>query len=392
MRPSMRVGTMRVGLLLAAPLLATMTVPSQAAPTSSDVTQRSVRADYTGPGGVSLSLDAAPGTVTSPGAWQRLQGTENKVRISLADQSGRQPLLQVDYVPSGQRATKSVTTCAAAITLAVAPRTQLRAEPLAGRCTNGQLSAPTSGTIAFRFSRPPVVHVAPPSKRWALIIGIHDYQRPTHDTVGGDKDAAAVRSALLHSGWRSDHIRMVSDSSATPAGITAAINWLVARSAPDTFTLLHYSGHVCIASRGPCGQGHTYLWTSDNRFIAESTMAAQLRRLKGHSWLDFSGCEAAAFDDGLHSADRLVTASSQAHETSYERPDWGESVWAGLLWDRGYLQGQANAGRPYSANIDQLFRFASQQATASTANQPAGAQHPYRAGGEAGWRLSAPPG
>ncbi|GAC1443078.1 MAG: hypothetical protein NVS3B26_11680 [Mycobacteriales bacterium] len=253
------------------------------------------------------------------------------------------------------------------------------------------MSAPTVGRLAFKFYAPPVVTIAPPDRRWAAIVGLRSYQRPTHDTVGGNGDTAAIVDALLHAGWLRSHILVVADQAGTPAGIEAAMQWLVSHSAPDTFSLFHYSGHVCIASRGPCGPGHTYLWTTDNQFISEDTVARELNGLRGHAWLDFAGCEAGAFDVGLHSPDRLYTASSRAHETSYEQPSWGESEWAGLLWDRGYDQGQAS-GQRYAGSIGAMTRFAADQATAQTASQPAGAQHPYIAGGQPSWQLSAPPG
>lgn len=373
--------------LTAAPALASSTNNSSISPDGSRV----VTHDYRAPAGVSPSLSAVAPLVTSPGPWVQLRPREAKVVITVADGAHRPVLVRVDYTSAGRRAPLSTVTCDRTLSLLVAAGSRVRAEPLAGRCSNGTLSAPTTGSLTYRFFAPRIRRVVPPAKRWAALIGIKTYTRPTHDTIGGDGDIAAIRTGLLHSGWRSDHILMVSDRDATSAGIQQAMRWLVGHSAPDTFSLFHYSGHICIASRGPCGAGHTWLWTTDNRFLSEDAVAADLQGMRGHVWYDVAGCEAGAFDVGLHSPNRLFTASSQASETSYEEPSWRESEWAGLLWDRGYDRGQASGGRPFSASIDAMVRFAADQATAATAGQPAGAQHPYMAGGSPGWSLSAPP-
>ncbi|GAC1445550.1 MAG: hypothetical protein NVSMB55_27250 [Mycobacteriales bacterium] len=392
-------GVMRLrtaGLLSVALLGAAMT-PSFAATTApaakSNVNGgwRVSAESYRGPAGANTTLSGTPGAVLNPGPWQQLRNRENRFSVAVADQSGQPVLTEVEYTPTGAHAPVSMTTCSPSLTMDVAPGSRVRAEALAGRCTDGSVSTPTVGSMTFRFYAPPVVSIAAPSQRWAALVGLRSYQRPTHDTVGGAGDTTAVLGALLNSGWRRDHILVVTDGAGTPAGIEGAMHWLVAHSTPSTFSLFHYSGHICIASRGPCGAGHTWLWTTDNQFVSENTVAQDLSGLRGHAWLDFAGCEAGAFDVGLHSADRLFTASSQPHETSYEQPSWGESEWAGLLWDRGYDQGQAN-GQPYTANVGAMTHFAADQATADTANQPAGAQHPYIAGGQPGWRLSAPPG
>jgi hypothetical protein len=251
------------------------------------------------------------------------------------------------------------------------------------------LSVPTHGSISIVFTRPVVPPTIGPDSRWAVLIGIQDYAGNTHPTYGGRGDVSAIRTALLRSGWRSDHIRTLVDSQATGQAVINAMSWLAARSGPETFSLFHFSGHVCIASRGPCASGHTYLWGYDNRFVAESTVGSVLSKVRGRAWFDFAGCESGAFDAGLSSSKRLVTGSSQASETSYEEPDWRESVWTGLVWDQAFLQGNAGP-RPGKATIGQMVAYGRSQAPRVTSQQAAGAQHPYVAGGDPTQSLFAP--
>ena len=280
--------------------------------------------------------------------------------------------------------------------LAMPPRSTVRIEVRSGSCGAGQVALATYGTLALSFHhmpRAPVRRVASAANRWALLVGIRDYAGRTESTVGGEVDVAAIRSALLRSGWRSDHIRVVTEKSATAQGIRDGMAWLVARSTADTFTLMHYSGHICIASRGPCARGHTYLWSQDNRFIPETEVASTLSRLRGYSWLDVAGCEAGAFDNGFHSSRRLFSASSRADETSYEDPGEKQSVWVSFTWSQGYNRGQADVDRrAYHATMRQMVAYGAARAPTFTSTGEAGAQHPVWAGGDSWWSLAAPPG
>jgi hypothetical protein len=279
--------------------------------------------------------------------------------------------------------------CGGTPTLPIALGSGVQVTPVAGTCPDGTVSLPTSGSISVVFTRPLPPPTIAPADRWAVLVGIQDYAGNTHSTFGAHGDVSAIRTALLRSGWRSDHILTLVDRQATGQTVINAMSWLADRSGPGTFSLFHFSGHVCIASRGPCASGHTYLWGYDNRFVSESTVGAVLGRVQGRAWFDFAGCESGAFDPGLHSAKRLVTGSSQAHETSYEQPDWNESVWGGLVWDQGFLQGHAGA-KPNRATIGQMVAFGRTRAPQVTAKQAAGPQHPYVAGGDPSQTLYAP--
>jgi hypothetical protein len=317
---------------------------------------------------------------------------EDKVTVSATDPAGK-VAIAVDVTRGGT--TTRTLACGKAV-LPVSTGVQVAATPVAGRCSDGTVSAPRGGTVTLTFHKRPKppgssTPGAPPSMRWAVVIGVGDYGGSTHSTVGGAGDAVAVRKALLAAGWRDDHILMVKDGAATAAGIRSAFAWLASHSSSRTFSLLHFSGHVCIASRGPCPSGHTYLWSYDNRFIPETEVRSMMLRVKGWSWLDVAGCEAGAFD--VHSSSRMFTASSKASETSYENPDWKQSYWTGLVWDRGFYRGMADPqGRARKATIGQMTAYGKAQAPAMTASGEVGSQHPVVLGGSGSWRLNAPPG
>ena len=371
----MRLG---LGLALVAGLVAPLAAQGAAPRLMRDVTQT-----YSMPAGTPLE-------VLTPGAWVPLQAREDRVTVD----SSAGVLTRIEYTPAGQPDLSSRDTCATSTTLDVQRGSQVRAEPLVGLCPGNRPSLPTSGSYTFTMSAPAPLPVRrpgiPAALRWAALVGIQDYQSPTHDTVGGTEDVVAVKRALLHAGWRSDHILVVTGTDASAEGVQHAMSWLAAHSTPRTFSLFHYSGHVCIASRGGCPSGHTWLWSQDNRFLSEDSVASQLRQVRGHAWFDFAGCESGAFDVGLHSPSVLFTSSSQASETSYEVPEWKESVWTGLLWERGYDGGAASNGVHHSADVGTMSRYAQSQAISLTSKQDAGSQHPIIVGGNPRWSLSSP--
>ncbi len=231
----------------------------------------------------------------------------------------------------------------------------------------------------------PAARTAAPQDRWALIVGITDYRSPVHDTVAGASDARLVRDVLLRNGWRSDHIRVLTDGAATARALTDGLDWLAGRSGPGTFSLFHYSGHV------KQRDGHEYLWPVDNGFLSDSSLVAAMKAVRGRSWTSIAGCEAAGFNDGLASAQRLFTASSAVDEKSYEHPDWDLSVWTGVLWSQGLRDKQADGDGDGRVSVQDAARWGAPRAAAITDRQrPYGPQHPVLAGGGSPLYLDAP--
>jgi Caspase domain len=230
----------------------------------------------------------------------------------------------------------------------------------------------------------PFSNLAPPGATpnvWAVVIGIQQYQGRTHPTAGGEGDAAAFMQALHNNHWPDNHILELVDGAATASNIRASMQWLTQHSGPNTLTVFHYSGHTCIRSSGPCGAGHVYLWSVDNQFIVDDEVGNNLRNLQGKAWVDFAGCEADAFDKGISNSQRLVTASSQANQKSYESYDWHESVWTGLAIDQGMLQRQADANHDGIVTVQEAANWAKPRAADMTQGQPNGHQDPVISNG-----------
>ncbi|MFN2523862.1 MAG: caspase family protein [Mycobacteriales bacterium] len=231
----------------------------------------------------------------------------------------------------------------------------------------------------------PAPHVAPPQDRWALLVGITNYRSPVHDTVAGAQDISVVRDTLLRAGWRSDHIRVLTDNAATGKALQDGLTWLIGHSSASTASVFHYSGHV------KQRDGHEYLWPVDNAFYSDSSVTQAMRAVRGTSWTSIAGCEAAGFDDGLADRNHLFSASSASYEKSYEYPDWKMSVWTGVLWDQGLRKGAGDTNADGHVTVQEAVNWGAPRAAQITKDQrPHGPQHPYIAGGNGALRLDAP--
>lgn len=228
---------------------------------------------------------------------------------------------------------------------------------------------------------------AAPQDRYAFLIGVTDYPSPTHDTIGGANDVRFIRQSLLAAGWLPQNIRAYTDRQVTGAVTREGLAWLAGKSGPGTFTLFHYSGHVKQAG------GHEKLWPADRDFVTDTEVASLLARGTGRMWVDIAGCESGGFIENLPSGHRLVTTSSLRSQKSYEYPQWGESVWTGLVFDLGLGQGQADADRNGTTTVGEALRYASYYAQAITLHQtPYGRQTPQVEGDAVlGWTLENPP-
>lgn len=232
--------------------------------------------------------------------------------------------------------------------------------------------------------------------RWALVIGVGKQARGK-GTVGGSGDAVAFRQALLNAGFASDHIRVLIDGAATAKAIREGLDWLRSNSNDRTFSAFHYSGHVLQRGGDKDRDGEKldeYLMPYDSRnLISDRELSERLRAVQGWLWADIAGCEAAGFDEGgLSGPRRLVTASSQENEKSFERPDWRMSVFTGLMVDQAMNKNQGDSNRDGRVSVQEAFHHAARLAPEMTARQKSGPQHPYMAGGDGPeWFLNPPP-
>jgi hypothetical protein len=301
--------------------------------------------------------------------------------------AGPEPTVAVDSAQQLQQAIDAGDDVVPTVRPARPARSSTPAAPRAPRAAAPRSSGSQPGrAIGASGGNGPWAAGPDAANQWAVVIGVTNYASPTHDTFGGVGDANALMEALRRSGWAREHIIFLTDGAATGDAMRNAMKWLGDHSSPSTFSIFHYSGHVKQKS-----VGDEYLWSANNQFIANTEFGSYMSRVQGKAWIDVAGCEAAGFDKGISSANRLFTAASRVTEKGYENPDWHESIWSGLTIDQGFLQGAADENHDGRVSIQEAVRYGANRAPGLTQGQSHGPQHPVLAGGDGdGWFLGRP--
>ena len=222
----------------------------------------------------------------------------------------------------------------------------------------------------------------PDTTRWALLIGINQYEGRTHDNVASRQDAEDLAHLLSSLGWRADHVLLLTDGDATREQIVEGLAWLARKTDGSSVAVVSYSGHVKQWPGGDVdGDGEASdeaLWPSDNRFITDREFVDRLASVHaGRLWVNVGGCEAAGLaDPGIRQPGRVLTFSSREVEKSYEDPSVGNSVWGRFLIDDALAAGHGDTDGDGTVTVEEAFAFAAPRATKRTSSQPRGPQHP----------------
>ncbi len=92
--------------------------------------------------------------------------------------------------------------------------------------------------------------------RWALVIGISDYDGSVNDLNYCDDDARDFVSALTVTyGWSSSHILTLLDTAATKDNILDGIQWLAINTKAGDEVVFFYSGHGTTGNGDPDKDG-----------------------------------------------------------------------------------------------------------------------------------------
>ncbi len=84
----------------------------------------------------------------------------------------------------------------------------------------------------------------PPVDKWAVIIGIADYQGTGNDLMYPDDDAIDMYNYLISKGYPSSNIKLLTNRKATANAIISAIDWMNTQETKTTSEcVFFYSGH-----------------------------------------------------------------------------------------------------------------------------------------------------
>jgi len=193
------------------------------------------------------------------------------------------------------------------------------------------------------------------NSKWAVIIGIADYQGTGSDLWHPDEDAKGMYTELTRQrGYPKSNVKLLTNRAATASAIVNAINWLIANEKAGDEVVFFYSGHGYraldsenwdsdVESDGYDEMIVTYDfyglpdgWFKQKFAAIESTKFA----------LMFGSCfSGGMFDDGddLQGTGRIIASACKADQYGWEYLQLGNTLWGYYFVDEALLDNRANS-------------------------------------------------
>ncbi|MFC1875219.1 caspase family protein [Chloroflexota bacterium] len=201
------------------------------------------------------------------------------------------------------------------------------------------------------------------SKCWAVIVGVSDYQYYS-DLLYNDDDAREL-SQLLSPIWGADHVKLLTNSEATKAGINDAItNWLAAREDANDTVLFYFSGANLAGDIGPY----------DVQFEGSGISPGEL-----DSWLDTLDSEkvaiiletpsASGFETNLRDSGRVVLMASRSDEGIWYSDTLKHHYFTYYLLQALTNFDDTDANHDYELSAEEIFQYAEPETTSSHSDQ-----------------------
>jgi len=193
-----------------------------------------------------------------------------------------------------------------------------------------------------------------PPQKWAVVIGIADYQGRDSDLWHPDEDAKDMERELLEEGYPEANIKVLLNRKAKAQAIVEAIDWLIGNEQAGDIVVFFFSGH---GYRAPDSEGwdgdieddeydemivtHDFIGLPDGWFrqkfaAIESTDFA----------LMFGSCHSGGMfddDDDLQGTGRIIAAACKADQYGWDYLLLGNTLWGYWFVYQGLLANNANS-------------------------------------------------
>jgi hypothetical protein len=212
-----------------------------------------------------------------------------------------------------------------------------------------------------------------PANKWAVVVGIADYEGSQYDLWHPDEDAKEMASALIDNyGFASGNVKLLLNRKATCAAIISALDWLIQNEDAESTVVFFFSGH---GFRAVDSEG----WDNDTEsdgydegivsydfyglpdgFLQQKFSALESQKVA----LCFGSCHSGGmFDDAsdLQGANRVIVSACRADEYGWDYLLLGNTLWGKYFVDEGLLQGLAD---PYGDDsIEEAHAYACPEVT-----------------------------
>jgi hypothetical protein len=187
--------------------------------------------------------------------------------------------------------------------------------------------------------RAPVVHgltTVSATHVFGVIVGVNDYPGTASDLRGSVNDALDMHDSLALYGVPEANVTTLLDGDASAAGISAALQQLVAEAGADSTVVLFFAGHV--RKLGPDTEAFI---AADGALLADQYLAHEIEGLAAHDvWIVMATCYGGGFTE-LLAPGRVLTAAADANSLAYENDSFGRSYLDEYLIHQGLLEARA---------------------------------------------------
>lgn len=214
---------------------------------------------------------------------------------------------------------------------------------------NNTASAPVTVSEAGLPTPPPS-----PEDKWAVIIGISDYEGTANDLWNPANDAMEMKQALtVKYGFLESNIKMLLDSEATAGAIVGAIDWLAANEGPNSTVVFFFCGHgyrvadskgwdndVEVDRYDECIVSHDMYAITDG-YLRQKFSAFETQKFA----LVFGSCYSGGMFDTLNvdlqAPGRVICSACKANQYGWDYLLLGNTLFGYYFVDEAILQGLA---------------------------------------------------
>ena len=189
--------------------------------------------------------------------------------------------------------------------------------------------------------------------KWAVVIGIADYQGTSSDLWHPDEDAKEMYTELTRQqGYPKNNVKLLTNRAATAAAIVSAINWLVSKEKTGDEVVFFYSGHGARVPEPNDWDTDDEADKYDEMIVTYDFYGLPDGQLKG--WfapiestrfaLMFGSCNSGGMfddDDDLQGTGRIITAACKADQLGWDYLTLGNTLWGYYFVDQGMLKNKA---------------------------------------------------
>lgn len=214
----------------------------------------------------------------------------------------------------------------------------------------------------------------PAANKWAVVIGIADYQGTQYDLWHPDEDAKEMASALTANyGFSNNNVKLLLNRKATASAIVAAIDWLVKNEDSNSTVVFFFSGHGFRAADSEGWDADIEKDGYDEGIVSydfyglpDGYLRQKLSNLESQKVaLCFGSCNSGGmFDDtnDLQAAGRVIASACKADQYAWDYLLLGNTLWGKYFVDEALLQGLADTKG--NVSIEEASAYAYPRVTA----------------------------